>query len=538
MSQSPQDAFGYQCPSCNASLVTNPAKVGTRRKCPACHKTIKIPASASTPENQKSDSLAVSGYQLADQNKLSVVCTYCEKVLFAKIDQIGEELICPDCLESVVVTAPPDFASPTASNKTPEKTAETTAAEDDPTEDDDSLRLSDPIERPVSSSLTDDLVPNAAPTAHAAEDEDNFEFSIPCPLCGSRVYARISEVDETKKCPDCHSEVTITPPPKKILRSERHLDKDIEDFGLGAPEVQHDDVRTASSRQVKTEAQDALARAEAAVREAEEVERQTTVVIPKTLPFFLFSAQALPRWILLSVMIGLAGSLAQFTFFAPASQPSMQFLKLFSSIGMFLLATPAFITLFANCLAIFGDTANGDAEITSWPDTNFTEWMTDSLYIINALVISGLPPAAVAQLFICAGIKPLGVLVWFAGTLGLFPLVFVSFLDQDSMILPFSKRVWTNLSQEQPTWLVFYLISGALGLLGVLIFFSFTAESVVLHLAAGLLLVGITMLYFRVLGWCIWNCRESLVLSDFSDDDDADDNDRADDDAELPTKSD
>ena len=527
MSQSPQDAFGYQCPRCNASLVTNPAEVGTRRKCPACHKTIKIPASASPPENQKPDTLAVSGYQLADRNKLSVVCTYCEKVLFAKIDQIGEELICPDCLESVVVTAPPDFAPPAASKKTPEKTVETTAAEDDPAEDEDSLRLADPIERPpVASSLTDDLVPNAAPTAQAAEHEDNFEFSIPCLLCGSRVYARISEVDETKKCPDCHSEVKIPPPPKKIVRSERHVDKDIEDFGLGAPEVQHSDVSTASSRQVKTEAQDALARAEAAVREAEEVERQTTVVIPKTLPLFLFSAQALPRWIVLSVMIGLAGSLAQFTFFAPVSQPSIQFLKLFSSIGLFLLGIPAFIALFANCLAIFGDTANGGAEITSWPDANFTEWMTDSLYIINALIFSGLPPAAVAQLFICAGITPLGVLVLFAGTLGLFPLVFVSFLDQDSMILPFSKRVWTNLSHEQPTWLVFYLISGAFGLLGVLIFFSFAAESVILHLAAGLLLVGLTMLYFRVLGWCIWNCRESLVLGDFSDDD------------ELPPKSD
>lgn len=127
MTHSDNAPLRFQCPRCQAPVTALAEQVGLRLKCPKCDQTIKVPGSAHSgpPHNGPSTSGGQSdgwpetrpvatGYG-GSPSHLALVCGYCHNSVFATTDQIGQSIVCPECLETVEVTAPKANTPPVTS---------------------------------------------------------------------------------------------------------------------------------------------------------------------------------------------------------------------------------------------------------------------------------------------------------------------------------------------------------------------------------------------------------------------------------------
>jgi hypothetical protein len=199
-------------------------------------------------------------------------------------------------------------------------------------------------------------------------------------------------------------------------------------------------------------------------------------------------------------------------FAAQDSSPAMQISALLLS-GLFALTMGIFMATFCGaCLAIVQETANGMREVENWPDANVTEWFFGSLYIPAAGFVAGLPGFATAT-FLAAGGMPLIFLplpVVASWTL-FFPVVLFSMLAENSVLGVFSSRTRESFQIASEAWLLCYLYSTGLGLLGGGVAMLGGIAFWPLTLIGGFGLVTTAFLYFRLLGRLMWYCDQKGV---------------------------
>ena len=114
MNSSSDSSVSYLCPRCQAKLTAHVEDAGQRRECPQCGKLVKVPGtSRAVPRHRagpvrpgESDAASAPGRGIAN---LPVICPLCGTRMYATRQQMGQTMVCPDCLESVVV---PDQAPP------------------------------------------------------------------------------------------------------------------------------------------------------------------------------------------------------------------------------------------------------------------------------------------------------------------------------------------------------------------------------------------------------------------------------------------
>ncbi|MFO7905012.1 MAG: hypothetical protein R6U98_20270, partial [Pirellulaceae bacterium] len=101
MTSSGRSSVTYLCPRCHAKLSANAEDAGERRECPHCRKVLKVPGTGTPADStsQRSHSPSKTG-GIAN---IPVICPLCGTRMYATTDQIGQTMVCPDCLESVVV---------------------------------------------------------------------------------------------------------------------------------------------------------------------------------------------------------------------------------------------------------------------------------------------------------------------------------------------------------------------------------------------------------------------------------------------------
>jgi len=178
-----------------------------------------------------------------------------------------------------------------------------------------------------------------------------------------------------------------------------------------------------------------------------------------------------------------------------------------------------FVASAAVSLSILQDSAAGNDKIESWPDVVWIDWMSDSLYVLFSLIVSGGVGYLAARL--AAASPPAMAASILASLYLLFPLVMLSTLVMQSPLLPCSPVVLASLARSGAAWLVFYLQTAVLGgvVVGTFALFGFVLGMIrngalliyVLLLAAGVLgvlCVGAQFLYFRLLGRLAWICAE------------------------------
>lgn len=176
----------------------------------------------------------------------------------------------------------------------------------------------------------------------------------------------------------------------------------------------------------------------------------------------------------------------------------------------------------ACCLTILQESAAGNRVIEDWPGFALIEYILETLYIVNSVLVS----AAAAWLitYPLDGFSIARAFVEIGCFVVIFPIILLSMLEAGSCLLPASAAVYQSMRRSMRTWLVFFIESlvMAFGLLMYLVLLDFLlnlyATHVMLDVSMPIVIMTLAMgvgpavllelIYFRLLGRLAWVCDE------------------------------
>ncbi len=220
-----------RCPKCDASIFVYAEQAGQTIGCPRCQQEIKLPGSPSgnTASSTDADWLSLDDDILDTATSQEATATTDSgsvdepRRVNANRQEPADDLqLAEDPLLSPGRTAPPESLTDGPATLPADFPA---AGQDDDLGDligtPDTVPLefvSDPFEIDAYANLEIEGVTPA-----------DGQFPVVCHLCGSLLYARVSQVGTQIKCHDCHSLVNVPPPtvePTPVLSVEAEVDDD------------------------------------------------------------------------------------------------------------------------------------------------------------------------------------------------------------------------------------------------------------------------------------------------------------------------
>lgn len=330
--------------------------------------------------------------------------------------------------------------------------------------------------------------PEAEPVEYASE------YRVTCNVCGSFLYCRASQAGKTVKCPDCHSPMTVPPPPKVKKKFQVNLDE-VETFSFEAnPKAERrPDPYQKSANEL-----------------LEEAEREDTFN-PKTTYDDTPSVVEWLKGIFLpfkdpSVLVHLLGLCVL------ACVPTLIVLKLDHPILVLGLFPGGFFLalLTVSCgFAILQSVANDEPTVSDWPTLDPMGWVGQLFLAGAALTVAAIPVWAICMMII--GPQLLSVAITMFSIYVLFPFVLLSMLDMNSAFIPFSSEVARSITKCEEAWGGFYFSSGALFIGLFLIFATASAMSP----ASGAVLaitcaIAAAFLYFGMIGRLAYSIGQAV----------------------------
>jgi DNA-directed RNA polymerase subunit M/transcription elongation factor TFIIS len=452
MSSSSDYRYVIACPECGARLKLRDADLGRQRACPKCTFAIQTPDLETARRRWQQDQV---------RREFSFICRLCGTRLYARPDQIGATIRCPDCHTDNVVASPPK-----------------------PTE---RKRFMDETDLYELQPLDDDF-------SRPAEDEQLFRFR--CPVCESLLYGRRERVGEPITCHDCGSSLVVPkpPPPKK------RAPVSAEDPGIivAAP---------SDRKELETNVGQIMARARQRV-----LEREREIPQPPRRPFvsglflFPFYGSVAPTWVVQSMVLSLILWLVTAAFEMTGKMQIIGiFLMIIASVLSFVL-----IVLAAVCwMTIIQWTAMGYPTVREWPAVEIFEWLWKTFFLISAFGLSVAPGALLASV-LPGGLGRALYALPFAFLL--FPFVLLSMLDADSPFVPFTRFIHGSITAVPRAWVIFYAQTF---LLLVVVAVPQAVAALVpderswQYVSIVVLMIA-TTLYFRLLGRLAWYINEKV----------------------------
>ncbi len=192
------------CPICHTNITVSRKQVGTKIVCPECATSVfvpreierKIDLATKDPGNHilpvidsgTEGTYEVRGFDVqnpqAHKNSFPVYCKLCGTMMYATEEQVGGELTCPDCETKTRVPPRP--------RKVPKPPP-----------------LPSNFEGAATFGISGEPIPEAMGTGSLVP--------VICKLCGTRMYARESEIGGVKTCPDCGVQTEIKAVPKEQM---------------------------------------------------------------------------------------------------------------------------------------------------------------------------------------------------------------------------------------------------------------------------------------------------------------------------------
>ena len=202
-----QSLVSFRCRICRASLAVPTDQVGQTIACPDCDTPNIVPEPK--PKDEAGESAApieiygVSGHgggvdMPPGDDAFSLYCPICNTLLYARDDQIGTTIRCPDCDRDVPVRGRPE--KPIKVKHVP-KVYE-------------------------GSSTYELLAENRLPP-------DTQLVPLVCSLCYTRMYATIDQVGQEKECPDCGKMNLIKPVAQDAIKTAGELFAPTGGYGVG-----------------------------------------------------------------------------------------------------------------------------------------------------------------------------------------------------------------------------------------------------------------------------------------------------------------
>ena len=350
-------------------------------------------------------------------------------------------------------------------------------------------------------------------------------FVVQCPACAASFYARKEHAGRPTRCGKCGTQFAL---PRLELAaaavdsdasslSPFDLDDDAEGYSISAP----------------------AARTVVAIDFPEEpraiAERIELDAAPRSLYFsgvfdFPFRGEAASRWLSLTLFLVLIGGLcAAIAHYITGEGGELGVV----GAGFFLLAAFWALLLTAsfgsNCAkAIVEDTAAGSDQVASWPDADWRTWFFPMVAVGYVSFLTLTVGYVLHLAVMLAPLEAQGYLDFGAFVVVpflLFPLLMLSGLECDSMVVPVSGPVFASLYRHAAVWLGFYALSALLAcavllptiVLGPVLLGIFAVLYFALAAGTG------TFMYARLLGRLGWRISHARPSLDPVDDDSSDD---------------
>ena len=189
------------CPVCRTRVYTTVELVGQKLVCPDCGTPTVVPPPA-LPAAPVAAPVAGEGYPLceeassvprdedvAEEVTIRLNCLRCGTMMYAAEDQIGQEIVCPDCDLPAIVRRPAERPP----KKPPRSAGEI-----------GEYAMAEAGDRAAAS-------PEAAKLTYVAAL---------CPVCHTRLHATLDQVGGKLVCPDCGTATVIPPPPPSPRRDD------------------------------------------------------------------------------------------------------------------------------------------------------------------------------------------------------------------------------------------------------------------------------------------------------------------------------
>ena len=389
-------------------------------------------------------------------------------------DQVGRQIVCPDCRVPMVVPPRVETARP---KRAPEADCGEYALHDD---------------RENSTSE----VPPSAPT----------RYPVHCPLCQTLIYVEPDQAREEMVCRDCETSFVVPPPPAPKRKPDLQANAgDV--YGVGQSiDVPEYKPRVSPPKRTSRPGLEPAAAADGQLEPAE------TGPPPRWTFFsgvFAFPAyrNSWSRWVGLSLGLTVPLLLGQLVFSHAAAGGISLFVAMGLSGVAFVFGVIWAIVTFVYCLAIMKDTADGYHQMENWPDALFLDWLDEFLFLVTSQTVAVLPGIGISYVLHSVGIPawpaPLVTL------LALFPISLMAMLETNSPMDPLSAPVWRSLIYAWWGWALFYIETTLLiAAVGCLTLLSAAYVPVVGLVLTAPMLVALLMIYFRLLGRLAWHCAQ------------------------------
>ena len=470
----------------------------------------------------------------SSSNSLRARCPACGASVSVAGSQAGTTITCSDCLEEFVASTTASIPDePTAvqsasggGDEALQRLLNPNFGPDEP--DGDTLRIDGDLGAEVAS--------DSSPKRQVLTED--YEFSWPCVICGTRLELADKDIGKQVKCPDCYSEHEVREPPASARRPKstaKPLDEDELHLAAAAGVVEPPDpFRSIADDLLKnaeadlpprptrpvasegSEGSDALQRAEEEVVEEEATEPPLPASPFKDRLFrFLLDPNTIGRLVLLSSMLFLLLGAIQLAIVSADEGGLQQFMsvlmRMFAvTFGIFFLAAAC-----TSMQGILQDTSNGLDEIESWPDLNFLDWFGEMLFILSGLFICIVPWVLLAKV-VGATDMALWVITVGGSSITLvfaFPVILLSLLETGSPINPISGPIQQSLRLAPGAWLKFtvlavVVVGAAAGLAALRIS---KPDHTVVNFGIAACLMVVVAIYFRLLGRLAWCCRVAIA---------------------------
>jgi DNA-directed RNA polymerase subunit RPC12/RpoP len=348
----------------------------------------------------------------------------------------------------------------------------------------------------VLSGFADEDDQQPAPVKVVRDAPQSDSFRVKCPICESLTYAKLHQVGKKIRCGDCHSTITVPPPPKVKPKYQPDIEA-TKAYTFQDGGTEGDNPKPADP--MRKSASDYLRDAEAAVETKPEDDWEVpsvTAWLGRVVGIFRDPA-VIVYWLVLTAVAAIPASIAI------RYSSSIVVMGLFAG-GIFFAGI-----LMAHGIAILQSVANGEKRVSEWPSFDFWDWLGSLFVAASAVAVAAGPVWLGTQYFF--GPSLITVAMTMASLYMLYPFVLLSMLDEQSVFVPFSTDVSKSVMRSSERWGELYLSSAIVFFLLFLVFMFASIMTPIpratLSIAAS---VAAVFVYFGLIGQLAFSIGQAV----------------------------
>lgn len=512
MSQNSDQILEFFCPKCNQRLRAASRLAGQRLVCPKCEQSVKVPGiAASKNDDANWLDLEAPAPPVAPVVNNSSTISLDEDIFSVEPPSPKEAAPTPKSSaskspaakpipqpSSATDSAVPKIAPDTASAPTPKSTSKadtspTLAPPSIPPDDDDLPTLAPVTPSSSGSDFASDLFasirledlppPTAASTGRKPSSSDameaktethDAEYRITCRTCGTPQYVPLRKQGKSIRCPDCHSEFVIPPPPpnwnpkaKTSKAAGKQVDHEVTLAADTGPAPEMPEPTRKSAHEYLSNAEQATLDEQmdkmyvTSDFDSQEFMQKNFAIFRDVSVWFYTFALGMLTGIAMAVFLTLHSSFGE-------KVPAIAI-----DIGGLIVGIVVVSVHFFFGYALVDAGAHHRTSARYWPLGSLGQVLGDGKPVLVASFLSAAPGLALGTLILLAGLSTvIATIPVFLSFCGLFPIVLLSMLNNQSISTPFSQKVIASINLAKEEWGAAYFK------IGIVAFIAFLTLSV------------------------------------------------------------